>query len=171
MDSCFKLPAQTIVHALLLAWLRTGKSSAARMAMMAITTRSSISVNAPKTWITVPPELPTGARCFHLITALQPPSKKKSTIMRVLRRKQKIMGRKKRAFIRNFAESGRREIVLTHSAAELFSRPLFFVTQTRHSCLRVHGTFQSRVPSGEKTAWARRRRLRDARKDLVLWQS
>src|SRR5438093_6545814 len=45
--TCFKLFTQEILWALALALARAGRSSPARMAMMAITTNSSMSVKAP----------------------------------------------------------------------------------------------------------------------------
>ena len=43
---CFRLDREAMLLALALAWAKTGKRMAARIAMMAITTRSSIRVNA-----------------------------------------------------------------------------------------------------------------------------
>src|SRR5437868_2719012 len=44
-DHCFILERQEVCRAFSRAWAKTGKRIAARMAMIAITTRSSISVN------------------------------------------------------------------------------------------------------------------------------
>src|SRR5947208_685956 len=48
LASCFRLEVHMVARAFSRAWANTGKRMAARMAMMAITTRSSISVNAER---------------------------------------------------------------------------------------------------------------------------
>ena len=71
MPTCLRLLRQEIICALCLALARAGKSMAARMAMIAMTTSSSIRVNAPpfKRW-----NLNFDFRClvmFQKLSALQ----------------------------------------------------------------------------------------------------